>query len=47
MLHNSCKIKILMQMVFCILSDPPPPLDNGKVVAETCRGEDELETKVK
>jgi hypothetical protein len=23
------------------------PLDNDKVVAETCRGEDELETKVK
>jgi hypothetical protein len=25
----------------------PPPLDNGKDVAETCRGGDELETKVK
>jgi hypothetical protein len=36
-----------MRIVLRNLMQPPPPLDNGKDGAETCRGENELATKIK
>jgi hypothetical protein len=36
-----------MQLLYAIWCKLPPPLGNGKGGAETCRGENELETEVK